>query len=68
MPRGSKRSRELGVVATTPLVPTTPATNGPDNELRRTNLRRKYTLEELYEMRQILVVTLPTLGTEDAEG
>ena len=68
MPRASKRSRELGVVATTPLVPTAPATNGPDYELRRANLQRKYTLEELCEMRQILLVTLPTLSTEDAEG
>src|SRR5262245_61176604 len=72
MPRGSKRSRELGVVATTPLVPTASATNAPDNELRRTDPRtgvqRKYALEELYEMRQILLATLPTLSTEDAEG
>src|SRR5262245_6990088 len=66
MPRGGKRSSEPGVVATTPLVPMASATNEP--ELRRTNPQRKYTLEELYEMRQILLVTLPTLGTEDAEG
>jgi len=50
------------------VVPTTPTTDGPDNEPRITTLKRKYTLEELYEMRQILLVTLPTLSTEDAEG
>jgi len=44
------------------------ATNEPDNGPRRTNPQRKYTVEDLYEMRQILLVTLPTLGTEDAEG
>src|SRR5215510_16013128 len=65
MPRGGKRSREPGVVVTTPLVPMASATNEADNELRP---QSKYTLEELYEMRQILLVTLPTLGTEDAEG
>src|SRR5262245_1373888 len=68
MPRGGKRSRELGVVATTPLVPTASATNGPDDELRRTNPQPKRSIEELYEMRQILLATLPTLSTEDAEG
>src|SRR5262249_29249129 len=67
MPRG-KRSRELGVVTTTPLVPTASATDGPDEELRRTNRRHKHTVQELYEMRQILLATLPTLSTEDAEG
>ena len=68
MPRGGKRSSEPGVVATTPLVPMASATNEPDNGPRRTNPQRKYTVEDLYEMRQILLVTLPTLGTEDAEG
>jgi len=72
MPRGGKRSREPGRVATTPLVPAASATIEPDDELRRTNpqvgVQRKYTLEELYEMRQILLATLPTLSTEDAEG
>src|SRR5215510_8916799 len=68
MPRGGKRSSGPGVVPTTPLVPMASATNEPDNELRRTNPQRKYTLEELYEMRRILLVTLPTLSTEDAEG
>src|SRR5262245_43073742 len=68
MPRGGKRLRELGVVATTPLVPTASATNGPDDELRRRNPQHRHTVQELYEMRQILLATLPTLSTEDAEG
>jgi len=68
MPQGGKRSRSGRVVTTTALVPTAPTTKGPDNEPRITILQRKYTLEELYEMRQILLVTLPTLSTEDAEG
>jgi hypothetical protein len=61
MPRAGKRSGELGAVTTTPLVPAAAATNGPDDELRKTNLQRKYTLEDLYAMRQILLATLPSL-------
>jgi hypothetical protein len=68
MPRASKRSGQLGEVTTTPLVPVASATNGPDDEPRRTKLQRKYTLEELYAMRQILLATLPSLSVNDHEG
>ena len=70
MPRGGKRQgrpTELGVTIT-PLLPTAPATNGHDNEPLRTNPRHKHTVEELYEMRQILLATLPPLGVNDHEG
>jgi hypothetical protein len=68
MPRAGKRSRELGAVATTPPLPAASTTNGPDDELLKTNLQRKYTPEELYVMRQILLATLPMLRTEDETG
>src|SRR5262245_60479885 len=75
MPRGGKRqggpttrSRELGVVTTIPLVPTAAATNGRDKESSLTHLQRKHTVEELYEMRRILLATLPTLSVNDDHG
>jgi hypothetical protein len=68
MPRAGKRSGERGAVTTAPLVPAAAVTNGPDDELRKTNLQRKYTLEELYEIRQILLATLPSLSVNDHEG
>src|SRR5262245_5163459 len=71
MPRGGKRlgrPTELGVVTTTPLLPTAPATNGYDSKPLRTNPQHKHTVEELYEMRQILLATLPPLRVNDHEG
>ena len=66
MSRGGKRSIELGVVTTTPLIPA--GINGRDKEPRRTNPQQKHTVEELYEMRQILLATLPSLSVNDDHG